>query len=81
MSTVILEIEAEKLENLSGRVEVRNASGKLLGTFSPAVEEVDELGEPKLTEEELRETLDRMRQGEFYTTAQVLAHLESLGTD
>lgn len=62
------------LPDLSRPLELRDETGRLLGHFLPA-ENGDELrGEPQFSEEELRE----IEKGPFYTTAEVLAYLESL---
>jgi len=76
MSTVILEQEASKLDNLDDVVIVRDLTGRILGRFIP---------EPTpITHEDLRIPLsdgelarrESIRDG--FTSTQVLAYLKSL---
>jgi hypothetical protein len=78
MSELILpETVATQLQGLSQPVHLCDASGKRLGCFVPAWDpsEYEEL-EPDLSDEELR----RIEQSsEWYSTKEVLRHLEKLG--
>ena len=77
MSTVTLEREAEKLENLTDLVVVvRNATGRVLGRFIPDQTRMarEDLEIP-FSEEDLRRR-EQVREG--FTTDQVHAYLRSL---
>lgn len=62
------------LPDLTRPVELCDESGRLLGHFLPVGNGDEFRGEPQLSEEELQE----IEKGPFYTTAEVLAYLESL---
>ena len=67
-----------KLHNLSEPLEFRDVSGKLVGRFTPAFDPSDyERWEPEFSEEELQQ--EELSTEKRYTTAEVLAHLKSLG--
>jgi hypothetical protein len=77
MSELILpDAVATQLQGLSHPIQLCDASGKRLGCFVPAVDRsvYDEL-EPDLSDEELR-CLERST--EWYTTTEVVRHLEKL---
>jgi hypothetical protein len=77
MSELILpDSIATQLQGLSHPVQLCDASGKLLGRFVPAVDQsmYEEL-EPDLSSEELRHLEEST---EWYTTDEVLRHLEKL---
>lgn len=64
-----------KLLNLAQPLEFCTESGQTLGTFTPLPERERALrSEPKLTEEEMQ----RLAEGDGYTTDEVIAHLETL---
>lgn len=67
----------EKLNNLAEPLELCDESGRVLGRVFPAFDLSDyEPWEPPIDEEELKR---REQSGERrYTTAEVIAHLESL---
>ena len=78
MSELILpETVAIQFQGISHPVHVCDASGKRLGCFVPAVDpsEYEILG-PEPTEEELRRAEES---DEWYSTDEVLRHLEKLG--
>jgi hypothetical protein len=77
MNTISLDAElSEKLRALTETVELCNESGEVLGHFVPAMSTPDdEYLEPEISREEL---LLRMQSTQWYTTAEVLAHLERL---
>jgi hypothetical protein len=67
---------AGKLRDLAQTVELCDPSGRVLGRFVPRIDPVEwEPVGPEISEEEL----DRREQStEWYTTEEVLAHLENL---
>jgi hypothetical protein len=66
-----------KLQNLSQPLELCDKSGRVLGRVFPTLDLSEyEPWEPPITEEELRR---REQETESYSTAEVLAYLESLG--
>ena len=73
---VVPEAMAVQLQGLAYPVNLIDASGKKLGCFVPAFDpsEYEILG-PDPTEDELRET---ERSTEWYSTEEVLQHLEKL---
>lgn len=73
---VLPENVAADLGRLASTTELGNSSGRVIGFFIPAVDpsEYEIIGD-ELTPEEL----ERIRQSdEWYTTEEVLRHLESL---
>jgi hypothetical protein len=63
-----------KLLNLTQPLEFCDESGKVVGSFQPAVELAGyERCEPEISEEELR---SREQSNEWYSTKEVLARLE-----
>lgn len=62
------------LPDLTHPLELCDDAGRLLGHFLPARNGAELRGEPQFSEEELQE----IEKGPFYTTAEVLAYLESL---
>lgn len=76
MTRIVIDAELlGKLSNLAEPLVFCTESGQPLGTFTPVPEREAALrSEPKLTEEELQ----RLAQGDGYTTDEVIAHLESL---
>lgn len=62
------------LPDLTRPLELCDETGQLLGHFLPVCKGAELDGEPQYTEEELQE----IEKGPFYTTAEVLAYLESL---
>jgi hypothetical protein len=71
------------LVNLKERVEVLDAEGRLLGYFTPVESEADIVRRKAFAAYESGEYQRRKAMSEGkpgYTTAQVLAHLRSLGT-
>lgn len=78
MSQFILDANTlSQLRTLTQPVELCEPSGRVLGKFVPKIDLSEwEIIGPELTEEELRE---REKPGrKRYTTAEVIAHLESL---
>ena len=77
MSELILpETVATQLQGLFHPIHLCDASGKRLGCFVPAVDLSQyEIEGPEPTEEELREI---EQSTEWYTTQEVLQHLEKL---
>jgi hypothetical protein len=73
---VVDETLLSRLRNLAEPLELCDASGRVLGRFVPEFDPAEYDLEPKITEEEL----DRRRNSgeKCYTTAEVLAYLESL---
>ncbi len=78
MTRVIVdEVLRSKLHNLTEPLELCDASGNVLASLVPTIDLSEyEYWEPEFSEEELRaqELSDEKR----YTTAEVLAHLNSL---
>jgi hypothetical protein len=74
---IVPETVANQLQGLSHPVHLCDASGKRLGCFVPTVDpsDYDEL-EPDLSDEELRRIEES---NEWYSTDEVLRHLEKLG--
>jgi hypothetical protein len=74
---VLPEIVATQLQGFAHPVNLCDASGKKLGCFVPAVDlsEYEVLG-PEPTEEELRRAEES---DDWYSTDDVLRHLEKLG--
>ena len=62
----------EKLRDIKQRVEICDPEGRIVGYFEPSIYAGHVIPEP--TEEELEES----EKGPFYTTAEVLAYLQSL---
>jgi hypothetical protein len=66
-----------KLQDLTEPLELCDESGRILARVLPTVDsDLYEGLEPRISQEELRRR--RENKGQGYTTAQVLAHLESL---
>jgi hypothetical protein len=67
-----------ELQEVKQPVRVRDASGRLLGSFVPALD-LSQYGpwEPVLDEAEIQR-MEQAKKGKRYTTAEVLRHLESL---
>ncbi|MDB5312567.1 MAG: hypothetical protein JWO38_6769 [Gemmataceae bacterium] len=63
-----------KLREVKQRVEVCDVEGRIVGYFEPSIF-AGYVIPPDPTEEELAES----EKGPFYTTAEVLAHLKTLG--
>jgi hypothetical protein len=76
MSELILpDSVANQLQGLSHVVHLCDASGKRIGSFVPKVDPSEWEIEPELSDEELR----RIEQSsEWYSTDEVLRHLEKL---
>lgn len=77
MTRIVLDAttRSQLLRGLSETLEFCDESGRLLGYFTPVSDSVEQdHGVPPLTEQEL---LRRLNETEF-STAEVLAHLESL---
>jgi hypothetical protein len=76
MSSITLDqATAEKLKALSGRVEVRDPQGQVIGMFR-AMPRVYKEGEvPQISDEEWKR---RMTESKRFTTAEVLKRLEDL---
>ena len=73
---VMPEIVASQLQGLPHPVNLCSASGEMLGCFVPRVDpSLYEIVGPVPTEEELQEI---EQSTEWYSTAQVLRHLEDL---
>lgn len=71
------EILRKKLNDLSEPLELCDEAGRVLGRVFPAFDLSDyEPWEPPIDEEELRRR--EQSSGRRYTTAEVIAHLESL---
>lgn len=77
MTKVVLDSAMRsKLHNLAEPLELCDESGRVLGRVFPSLDLSEyEPWEPPIGEEELRR---REEETESYTTAEVLAHLESL---
>lgn len=76
MSSVTLNVEANKLEDVTDVVAVRNAKGRIIGRFFPEPESASETDlDIPFGEEELRRR-EQVREG--FTTKQVLAYLKNL---
>lgn len=76
MTRVIVdEVLRNKLHNLTQPLELCDESGRLVGRVFPA-EDLSryELWEPPITDEEVQQLLSSEK---WYTTAEVLAHLEN----
>lgn len=68
---------ASQLQGFGHLVPLFNASGKKVGTFVPEIDLSQyEIVGPELTEEQLREI---EQSTEWYSTNEVLRHLEKLG--
>lgn len=66
----------EKLPGLTQPVELCDPTGRVLGRYIPQVDLADyEPLEPQVSDEELQR---RKQSAEWYTTAEVLAHLRKL---
>jgi hypothetical protein len=78
MSQFILNANSiPQLAFLTHPVELCDASGKVLGRFEPKIDLSEwEIVGPELTEEELQ--LREQSKSKRYSTAEVIAHLESL---
>lgn len=78
MTRVTLDADLRnKLLNLSRPLELCDETGRVLARLLPEFDPSQYEGlEPQITEEELRHR--REHKGKTYTTAEVLAHLESL---
>jgi hypothetical protein len=73
---IVDEALLSKLQHLSQPLELCDKSGRVLGQVFPALDLAEyEPWEPPITEEEL---IKREQEPECYTTAEVLAYLESL---
>ena len=68
-----------KLKNLEEKAELCDESGATLGFFKPTNDRdiYKNIKVPKLSREELKQIKREMKEGKYYTTAQVLAHLRS----
>jgi len=73
---ILPDVVAADFERLLYTTELRDSSGRMLGYFIPAYDpEKYEIIDPELTEDELRQI---EASGEWYSTDEVLRHLESL---
>ncbi|HVS39023.1 MAG TPA: hypothetical protein VMS17_25920 [Gemmataceae bacterium] len=70
----------ERLEGIMEPVEIRGPDGKVLGTFTPALSPEEQEAYRQAAALFDPEELDRIEKegGPYYTTAEVLAYLESL---
>ena len=66
----------EKLHDLAKPLELCDESGHVLARVVPVLEPVDDVGEPQISKEEWQRRM--AQKGKTYSTAEVLAHLESL---
>ena len=66
----------EKLHDLAQPLELLDESGHVLARLVPVPEPEGDLLEPQISKEDLRQR--RSEGGKTYTTAEVLAYLESL---
>jgi hypothetical protein len=66
----------EKLPNLEGLIELCDEEGHVLARIQPVPEGAPYDREPQITKEELMQR--KADPGKLYTTAEVLAYLESL---
>ncbi len=66
----------ERLHDLTEMLELCDESGHVLARVVPVIVSEDETGEPHLSREEWQRRM--AQKGKTYTTAEVLAHLESL---
>jgi len=73
---LISEVSPERLLNLSEMIEVVDSTGRVIWLFVPQFKPTPEEMKPDISEEELTRRLTTP--GKFYTTAEVLAHLEKL---
>ena len=78
MAAIMLEVEAGKFANLSDRVEVFDASGQFLGTFTPPPRSEYEGLVVPFGDEEKRRRIAEAREGPWYTPAEVRVHLKNL---
>lgn len=82
MTKVIVDKEMFfKLAELRQHLELCDEHGKTLGFFQPVPARdrwLYENVEVPISEEELQRCEEQIKQGKFYTTAEVLAHLKSL---
>jgi hypothetical protein len=67
---------ASQLSDLPHVVHLRNASGKTLGYFVPVADPGDDALDPGLSNDSLRQI---EQSNDWFSTQQVLAHLEKLG--
>jgi hypothetical protein len=65
----------DKLANLVQPVELCDATGRVLGRYFPQLDPSAYNLEPKISEDEIRR---RTKSDKWYTTEEVLAHLQSL---
>jgi hypothetical protein len=76
MTRIIVGTDLEsKLRDAMELVELCDKSGKVLGEFLPRVDPATPDREPRVSEEELDR---REKSDKWYSTAEVLAHLEKL---
>jgi hypothetical protein len=66
----------EKLHDLAKPLELCDESGHVLARVVPVLEPVDDVAEPQISKEEWQRRM--AQKGKTYSTAEVLAHLESL---
>ncbi len=79
MAAITLEVEGGKFVNLSDCVEVFDASGQLLGTFSPPPRRSVYAGlEVPFSDEEVEQLVDEAKNGPRLSSSEVRAHLKSL---
>ncbi len=77
MIRIVLDAELRsKLHNLAGPIELCNESGGVVARIVPVLNPAEyEAVEPQISREELER---RKQSSRWYTTAEVLRHLESL---
>lgn len=68
----------EEFFDVDEPVEIIGSNGRSLGWFHPNELSADDIEVPELSAEELQRRVDRAKNGECYTTAEVLAYLETL---
>ena len=66
----------EKLHDLAKPLELCDESGHVLARVVPVLEPVDDVAEPQISKEEWQRRM--AQKGKTYSTAEVLAHLETL---
>ena len=77
MSRVIVdEVLRRKLHNLGEPLELCDASGQVLAHLIPKVNPAEFDLQPRISEDEIRRRIES--KDKTYTTAEVLAHLQSL---
>lgn len=78
MTRIVLDPEIrEKLHNLTEPLELCDEAGRVLAHLTPAISSsLNETTEPRISREELLRR--KQNKGKTSTTAEVLAHLETL---